>query len=387
MHPNCIAFYVTDHGFGHATRCIALIRALLARNDVEVLVRSGSCVPLLAASLAPWTARGRVRIVPGPTNRGWVSRPGSLEVDRERTVALAAAEVAGLPAWVERETEWCRRERVVLVVSDIVPGAFVVAGRLGVPALAVSNFTWFDAYAHLFPGAGWLPSLRRAYGQADGAAVLPFTSGVTALPNGWEAPLLGRRADAARARRIRARIKRPGEAVIYVGLGGSFPDLHRVAGRLFRGDAGLPASLIVGRGLGGVFPGSLEVPGDDPEGQDYLAAADAAVVKAGYSTVAEAVLARVPVVVLYRETIAEDRDIAAEVERLGVGVSIPVRDGRIRGDVTSALERALCLTYPSLPDRYRQEGDRLVAEWIEKHMALEPAMERTAQNSHWSDTE
>ncbi len=181
-----IAFYVSDHGFGHATRFIALIRALLASNDVQMLVRSGSCVPLLAASLAPWTAQGRARIVSGPTNRGFVSCPGSLEVDLDRTAAEVAAEVAGLPAWVEREVNLCRRERVDLVVSDIVPGAFAVARRLGIPGLAVTNFTWFDAYAHLFPAAGWLRPLRRAYEQGTGAAVLPFTSGITALPNGWD---------------------------------------------------------------------------------------------------------------------------------------------------------------------------------------------------------
>lgn len=367
-----LAFYITDHGFGHATRGVALIRALVAQSDAEILVRSGSRAPLLAASLAGWIARGRVRVVPGPTNIGFVPCPGSLEVDLDRTAAAAAAEVAGLPAWVEREAAWCRREGVELVVSDIVPGAFAVAGRLGVPGLAVTNFTWFDAYAHLFPGAGWLPPLREAYGQADEVAILPFTSGVSALPVGWEAPLLARRPDPTRARLIRRRVGKLGSAVIYVGLGGAFPDLPEVGVRLFGDGARLPASLIVGRGLAGVFPGALEIPAGDPEGQDYLAAADVAVVKAGYSTVAEAVSARVPLVVLYRPGVAEDRDIAAEVERLGIGVAVPVVAGRVTGDLGAAVERALTLVpaYPVLPPRYGRGGAGRIAEWVMSRMAL-----------------
>lgn len=366
-------FYISDHGFGHATRCVALIRALLAQGTVEVLIRSDARCRLLSASLTAWTARGRVRILPGPTNVGFVPAPGSLAVDLARTAAAAAAEVAELPGWVEREVALCRGEDVSLIFSDIVPGAFVVARRLGIPGLAVTNFTWFDAYAGLFPGAAWLHPLREAYAQVDEAAVLPFTSGVTALRNTWEAPLLARRADPLRARRIRAEAGATASRLIYVGLGGSFPDMREVAGNLLGGARGLgPASLIVGSGLGKAFPGAIEIPADDPEGQDYLAACAVAVVKAGYSTVAEAVLARVPLVLLHRPEVAEDRDIAAEVERLGVGIGVPVVGGGLTGDVIQAVERAILIgaNYPELPPRYASGGDGAIAHWVLEHLLL-----------------
>ena len=78
------AFYISGHGFGHATRDIEIIRAVgRLRPDVQVVVRTAA---------PPWLFEGlaNVRVSPALTDTGVVQRD-SLHIDIERTADDAAA--------------------------------------------------------------------------------------------------------------------------------------------------------------------------------------------------------------------------------------------------------------------------------------------------------
>lgn len=71
---------------------------------------------------------------------------------------------------------------------------------------------------------------------------------------------------------------------------------------------------------------TVRIPSTETESQDYLAIADIAVSKTGYSTVSEAIRGRVPMFLFGREGYAEDKLFSREVEELGIGHEIQFED-------------------------------------------------------------
>jgi hypothetical protein len=191
-----VAFFISGHGFGHASRQVEVINALLeARPDVRVIVRSAARADLLAR-----TIRGPYELRPGPCDTGIV-QTNSVTHDDAATVREALAFHETLPARVATEVREVSGERVSLVVGDIPPLAFEVAGELGVPSIAIANFTW-DWIYETHPGfdrAPWLLALmRRAYTKATLALELPFSGGFDVFPNVRALPLIARLATRTR---------------------------------------------------------------------------------------------------------------------------------------------------------------------------------------------
>ena len=132
-----VVFYISGHGFGHASRQIELIREICAqRPDVRVIVRTS--VPRWL--FAP-VAGAAVEVHTLETDTG-VVQFDSLSLDEEQTVRNAARFFADFDRRIAVEAEFIRGIRANLVVGDIPPLAFAAAERAGVPGLAIANFTW-----------------------------------------------------------------------------------------------------------------------------------------------------------------------------------------------------------------------------------------------------
>ena len=73
-----IIYYITDHGKGHATRSIAIIRELINQN-IEVVIRNSNSLELLKRSLPT------VPIIAGKTDVGTVSQNNGIFIDEEES--------------------------------------------------------------------------------------------------------------------------------------------------------------------------------------------------------------------------------------------------------------------------------------------------------------
>lgn len=191
-----VLFYISGHGFGHASRQVEVINALGARRpDLAIEIRSAVKADLLAR-----TVRGPYRLVPTATDTGIVQRdsvthddPATLAAAREFYGTYAgrvAHEVATLPA------------DLALIVGDVPALAFDVAAAGGVASLAIANFTWdwiYETHAG-FDDASWVVSLiRAAYRRATSALELPFSGGFEVFGHRQSIPLITRRPSVARA--------------------------------------------------------------------------------------------------------------------------------------------------------------------------------------------
>src|SRR4029450_12785388 len=127
-----IVFYISGHGFGHASRSIEVINALVDRNPgVEVIVRS---------SIAPWlvtlTARPSVRLESVECDTG-VVQIDSLHLDERESIRRAREFMATLPSRVATESERLTIPNASLVVADLPPLGIAAAHAARVPAVAL----------------------------------------------------------------------------------------------------------------------------------------------------------------------------------------------------------------------------------------------------------
>jgi L-arabinokinase len=170
-------FYISGHGFGHASRAVELIRALLVRQpDAHIIVRAA----VSARWFAEMAAAHRVELQHVEVDTG-LAQIDSLRFDEDETARAAARFYAEFDRRVAAEAAAIRQVGADLVIGDIPPLAFAAAASAGVPSVAVGNFTWdwiysiYPAFDRLAPGA--LGVIRGAYALASQALRLPLHGG------------------------------------------------------------------------------------------------------------------------------------------------------------------------------------------------------------------
>lgn len=317
-----ISFYVSDHGYGHATRSIALARALVAVGDgtVSLEIVNHHAAELLRRSLAPLKS---VSIVDRRTDVGFVCREDRLAFDTGRTALNVWSWISGWKHFVAEEVERLRNRPPDLVMTDVAPQPLLVAEKLGAPSVVLSNFTWVDQYQdHLRPDL--VAPLRGSYALAARGHAYAMRTALAGVRNIVGAGLVTRE-----PRRSREEVRRrlgvgPGERLVHFGLGWS-ADAAALGAEIDA--AGIPtgtrvlvssnlAALVASAGLGGRL---LAIPEDDTEAHESIAACDLVIAKAGYGTVSEAIAGRVPILAVAVEGSPESELIAGTIVRLGIG--------------------------------------------------------------------
>jgi hypothetical protein len=132
-----VAFYISGHGFGHASRQIEIINALAARRPgLNVLLRTA--VPRW---LPERTLTARHVLVDRPCDTGIV-QIDSLRLDAKATIDAAREFYDQLDAHSRQEAALLRDHGVRLVIADAPPLACSAAVVAGIDAVVISNFTW-----------------------------------------------------------------------------------------------------------------------------------------------------------------------------------------------------------------------------------------------------
>src|SRR5687767_9963608 len=111
-----IAFYISGHGFGHASRSIELINALIERQpDLHVVVRSQ-----VARWLFERTAHPSVELSSVETDTG-VVQIDSLRLDAAATIQRAREFMGTFDSRGAAEAKFLLDHDVRLVIADLPP--------------------------------------------------------------------------------------------------------------------------------------------------------------------------------------------------------------------------------------------------------------------------
>jgi L-arabinokinase len=197
-----LVFYISGHGFGHASRCLELIAALTtARPDLHVVARTSAPRSFLERS-----SRSAVEFQSVETDTG-MRQIDSLRLDEDESAREAARFYRTFDDRVSREAAHLRSIGASLVVGDVPPLAFAAAAEAGLPSVALANFTWDWIYAaypqfeRIAPGV--IDVIRNAYAQTTVALRLPLHGGFDPMRHVVrDIPFIARR-----SRRTRAEVR------------------------------------------------------------------------------------------------------------------------------------------------------------------------------------
>lgn len=287
-----IAFYISGHGFGHASRVIEVINAVAAiAPSTTIIIRTAAAKWLFDVTLRTAAEYHQVVCDVG------VLQADSLHLDIPATFREASRFYASLGGRADDEAGWLRRRSVDLVVADMPPLALVAADKAGIPSVAMGNFTWdwiYGGYPELVADAPELvPTIRRSHALASLVVRLPMWGGF----EGFGCPIV----DVPFVARHSSR--EPSDVRPRIGV----PDGHRMALVSFGGlgIAGLNLEPLTNAdgytivttghalGLTGSLPNRVVLLDDADvyaaglRYEDLVRAADVVVTKPGYGILAE----------------------------------------------------------------------------------------------------
>ncbi|MDP1695241.1 MAG: glycosyltransferase [Candidatus Woesearchaeota archaeon] len=113
------------------------------------------------------------------------------------------------------------------------------------------------------------------------------------------------------------------------------------------------------------MPNAIKIP-ETMNYQDVIAASDLVVCKAGYTTVAESISGKVPIIITARDGFIDDETVCKGVEKLGIGKRISNNSFLNMDyllDCQEFAQRAK-LKYSSLPKRFSSLHNEEVAKLI-----------------------
>jgi UDP:flavonoid glycosyltransferase YjiC (YdhE family) len=306
-----IVFYISGHGFGHATRDLEIIRQLQKqRPDTTIVVRT---------SVPRWflekSARVPLDVQRCETDTG-IAQIDSLQLDDAETMRQAAAFYRAFDERVDVEAGVLTAIGASLVVGDVPPLAFAAAARAGVQSIAVANFTWdwiYAAYPIFHTDAPQvLTTIEAAYSNTSLALRLPFAGGFATMRSVRDVPLVARRSrrnrDANR-RLLEVDDRRPVVLASFGGHGATLPfervaDTHDVTLMVTDYEASSMGDDTTFDGRLRRFTGPM-LAAADVRYEDLVAAADVVVSKPGYGIVSECIANRTALLYTSRGVFAE----------------------------------------------------------------------------------
>ena len=204
MRGAVVVFYISGHGFGHASRDIEVINALVARRpDVRVVVRTTAARWLFERTVRPGLVPFAADLGTGPSSVEYISTEvdtgvvqiDSLHLDVAESVRRARAFMDTFDDRVEREAAVLRSLGATLVVADLPPLGIAAAARADIPAIALGNFTWEWIYADYPDSDGVVQQIATAYRSAALALRLPMHGGFAAFDTVVDVPFVARRSE------------------------------------------------------------------------------------------------------------------------------------------------------------------------------------------------
>lgn len=358
-----LVFYISGHGFGHASRDVEIINALGRRLDAPIVVRTSVNPDLLERTL-----RVPVDLRPGVCDTGIV-QSSAVAHDDAATVAAAVEFYRDFERRVDDEVARLADVDVDLIVGDIPPLAFATAAALGVRSVALGNFTWdwiYETQPGFLPsGAPIVELIRDCYRRADLAIELPFSGGFEVFGRVTRVPLVARRAtQPAGATRAFFRLPASGRVALLSFGGYGLPSLD-LAGIDCRDDWTIVTTDRVTTGAAAPPHVRRIVEREFLDGdfryEDLVAAADVVMTKPGYGIIGECISTGTGLVYTPRGPFREYDVLVDALPRL-VRSAFISHDDLFAGRWRRALEATLA--QPDPPERMDPTGAEAAATVI-----------------------
>lgn len=290
-----ILFYITNHGYGHASRNVPIMEELIKRGN-KIYVKSDDIrIDFLKRNLSDYN---NIQYYDDICEVGLILEAGRMKPDVETMRLAIEDDKKKWPEIIERESLFIKNNRIQLVVSDTVAVGIRAAKRAGVKSIIVGNFDWALIYSAYYKKEIWNHYLE-SYKMAEMAIWYELHNKKIDCHNEncVEASLLSRSIDYSEAERIKESYDRP---IVFVSLGGSAALEKKID------VSNLEYEFIVTQGLNLCGDNVHVLPSDMINTMDYIAASKYVISKGGWSTVAEILLQHKLAVLIMRSNNPED---------------------------------------------------------------------------------
>ena len=286
------------------------------------------------------------------TDIGLVLKNGTLDVNTDNLTQACTDYLAQLPQKAETEAKWLKENKIDAVLCDMPLWSIEACEIAEVPLLYVGNFTWTELYREFLPETIW-KTYANYYGKIrhtmlyalHNPEMLEFLKDSEITKTSVTARSFHENAVAE----IRSKHKRP---IVFVALGMSaqFKESVDVSSVPydFYSTEGVP---LVGDNVEAISYSTLNT-------QDYVAASDYVITKAGWGTVAECLLAHKPMALFRRDGVLEDRTTIKLLEEKHLAVSITQDDLKNINRIIEKMKK-LDGTYTEFYDCADEVADKL----------------------------
>jgi len=281
-----IAFYISDQGLVHITRCLILIEEMVQTTTNNIYIACGESQNRFAKRyidkyLSKYSNRVTYNNI--KTDIGLIKQKNSLSVDVPKLENELKKYANELPRLVDNEIEKLRYKNPVFIISDISILGILVAEKLNIKKIGISNFTWYTHYKKLNIDKQILQIFYDAYNKLDCFLAYDLTLDISHLKCDIEKiGLISRKIDYKSVNEI----KKHNWPSVYVGNELS-PKLKQTNIHFDKNVRQLSINIL--------------------DTQNHVAASELVIIKASWETLAEALISKTPIVVI--EGATEDEPI------------------------------------------------------------------------------
>ncbi|MGL5052200.1 MAG: glycosyltransferase [Cetobacterium sp.] len=301
-------WYVSCHGFGHITRCIAQLEIRFEKDsNYRCIIVSGE-KQIDFARIYFQKYSDRVLTRKALTDVGLINKKNSLDVDKVQLEVELKEFILKWDNLVLEELNFLKNYEVGDIYCDISPIGVLVSKKLGKPVNLISNFSWYQQYKYLNLSSNILAKYLNLDKLIDNLYFYPLNLDFSYIsPRKIKMDFISRKIDSRRVKEIKNKYGKS----IFVSTGRS-AELEKITIKNFDGTVFTTSGVLVDNVHGDVY----ELPLDVLDTQNYIAASEVIIAKAGWGTVAEATIAGTPMILLERDGVLEDSSIINELKKI-----------------------------------------------------------------------
>lgn len=311
-------WYVSCHGFGHITRCIAQIEKKLESN------KAYRCIIICGESQINFTKLylkeflDRVILRETLTDIGLINKINSLEIDKEKLEYKLKKFIKSWNTLIKEEIAFLKNYKINNIFCDISPIGVLVTKKVNKKVNLISNFTWYQQYKYLKLDNYIIQEYLKLDKLIDNLYIYPLNLDFSYInPKIIKMDFICRKIDNKKIQEIKEKY---GDS-IFISCGKS-AQLEKITIRNFEGTVFTTSGIDVENRDGIV----VKLPLDILDTQNYIGASEFAVAKAGWGTVAECMRNKTKMILLERGKVLEDTNIINELKKISNIKSIKFED-------------------------------------------------------------
>jgi uncharacterized protein (TIGR00661 family) len=301
-----IFYYITDHGKGHATRSIAIIKEL--QKNFDVIIRNSNAQDMIKHSLPG------IKIISGKTDQGSIIKKNGISINKSQTKKEFETWTSELEKNSKKESKLISKYSPDLVISDISYMPLISAKKNNIPSISISNFSWYDVIDSISKKNSKI--IFDSYENADFLIKLPFGTNMAHFKNQKKVGLICRKITQNKMQ-VRKKLGiKESEKIILFALGNSNQKISCHINKNIK-------LLTMGTPIQNYS--TIDV-SNWIEGQNIVAASDLVICKCGYGFVTECLAYNVPFYDFYDKNHLEQKSIVNQLQKLGINNNLNFQD-------------------------------------------------------------